>query len=36
MSPLSYEEALAFWYGRINYEVKAATPEDAQGQIIFL
>ena len=28
MSPLSYEEALAFWYGRINYEHRSPKPED--------
>jgi len=25
---MTYEEALAFWYGRINYEVRAAKPGD--------
>lgn len=25
---MTYEEALAFWYGRINYEVRAAQPGD--------
>src|SRR5215218_9695741 len=25
---MSYEEALAFWYGRVNYEVRAAGPGD--------
>jgi dihydrofolate synthase/folylpolyglutamate synthase len=25
---MTYDEALAFWYGRINYEVKAAQPAD--------
>ena len=25
---MTYEEALAFWYGRINYEVRAAQPDD--------
>ena len=25
---MTYDEALAFWYGRINYEVRAATPGD--------
>ncbi|CAN5511300.1 folylpolyglutamate synthase/dihydrofolate synthase family protein [soil metagenome] len=25
---MSYDEAIAFWFGRINYEVKAAQPED--------
>lgn len=25
---MTYDDALAFWYGRINYEVKAATPAD--------
>lgn len=25
---MTYDEAIAFWYGRINYEVKAATPAD--------
>lgn len=25
---MTYEEATAFWYGRINYEVKSATPAD--------
>jgi dihydrofolate synthase/folylpolyglutamate synthase len=25
---MSYEEALAFWYGRINYEVRSAGPGD--------
>lgn len=26
--PLSYPDAIAFWYGRINYEVRAADPAD--------
>jgi dihydrofolate synthase/folylpolyglutamate synthase len=26
--PLSYEQALAFWYGRINYEQRSPKPED--------
>jgi dihydrofolate synthase/folylpolyglutamate synthase len=25
---MTYDEALAFWYGRVNYEVKAARPTD--------
>jgi dihydrofolate synthase/folylpolyglutamate synthase len=25
---MTYEEALAWWFGRINYEVRAATPRD--------
>src|SRR4051795_10450206 len=25
---MTYEEALAFWYARINYEVRAAKPGD--------
>src|SRR5436853_5181365 len=25
---MTYDEALAFWYGRINYEVRAAKPGD--------
>src|SRR5262245_61484791 len=25
---MTYDEALAFWYGRINYEVRAARPGD--------
>jgi dihydrofolate synthase/folylpolyglutamate synthase len=25
---MTYDDALAFWYGRINYEVRAATPAD--------
>ena len=25
---MTYDEALAFWYGRINYEVRAAGPGD--------
>jgi dihydrofolate synthase/folylpolyglutamate synthase len=25
---MTYDEALAFWYGRINYEVKSAVPGD--------
>jgi dihydrofolate synthase/folylpolyglutamate synthase len=25
---MTYDEAIAFWYGRINYEVKAAGPDD--------
>ena len=25
---MTYEEALAFWYGRVNYEVRAAGPGD--------
>lgn len=25
---MTYDEALAFWYGRINYEVRAAKPDD--------
>jgi dihydrofolate synthase/folylpolyglutamate synthase len=25
---MTYAEALAFWYGRINYEVRAAEPDD--------
>lgn len=25
---MTYDEALAWWYGRINYEVRAAGPED--------
>jgi dihydrofolate synthase/folylpolyglutamate synthase len=25
---MTYDEALAYWYGRINYEVKAANPGD--------
>jgi dihydrofolate synthase/folylpolyglutamate synthase len=25
---MTYDEALAFWYGRINYEVRAAQPAD--------
>ncbi len=25
---MTYAEAVAFWYGRINYEVRAATPDD--------
>jgi dihydrofolate synthase / folylpolyglutamate synthase len=25
---MTYDEAIAFWYGRINYEVRAATPAD--------
>lgn len=26
--PLSYPDAIAFWYGRINYEIRAADPAD--------
>ena len=26
--PLSYDEALAFWYGRINYEQRSPQPSD--------
>ena len=26
--PLSYEQALAFWFGRINYEQRSPKPED--------
>lgn len=25
---MTYDEAIAFWYGRINYEVRSATPSD--------
>lgn len=25
---MTYDDALAFWYGRVNYEVKAAGPDD--------
>ena len=25
---MTYDEALSFWYGRINYEVRAAQPGD--------
>src|SRR5438874_2777655 len=25
---MTYDEAIAFWYGRINYEVRAAEPAD--------
>src|SRR5919198_6578945 len=25
---LTYDDALAFWYGRVNYEVRAAAPAD--------
>jgi dihydrofolate synthase / folylpolyglutamate synthase len=25
---MTYEEAMAFWYGRINYETRSATPAD--------
>ena len=25
---MTYDDALAFWYGRINYEVRAANPAD--------
>ena len=25
---MTYDDAIAFWFGRINYEVKAAAPED--------
>ena len=25
---MTYDDAIAFWYGRINYEVRAATPAD--------
>lgn len=25
---MTYDEAIAFWYGRINYEVRAASPHD--------
>src|SRR5919109_4507967 len=25
---LTYDEAIAFWYGRINYEQRAAKPSD--------
>jgi dihydrofolate synthase/folylpolyglutamate synthase len=25
---MTYDDAIAFWYGRINYEVRAATPHD--------
>jgi dihydrofolate synthase/folylpolyglutamate synthase len=25
---MTYDEAIAFWYGRINYEIKAAQPSD--------
>ena len=28
LTPMTYDEAIAFWYGRINYEVRAAQPED--------
>ena len=26
--PMTYDEAIAFWFGSINYEVRSATPED--------
>ena len=26
--PVTYEEALSFWYGRVNYEVRSAGPAD--------
>ena len=25
---MTYDEAIAFWYGRINFEVKSAQPDD--------
>src|SRR5262245_42271514 len=25
---MTYDEAISFWYGRINYEVRSATPAD--------
>jgi dihydrofolate synthase/folylpolyglutamate synthase len=25
---MTYEEALAWWFGRINYEIRSATPQD--------
>jgi dihydrofolate synthase/folylpolyglutamate synthase len=28
MAPLSYEQALAFWYGRVNYEQRTPHPDD--------
>src|SRR5438874_46901 len=27
-SPSAYEQALAYWFGRINYEVAAPQPDD--------
>jgi dihydrofolate synthase/folylpolyglutamate synthase len=27
-APMTYDEAIAFWYARINYEVRAAAPAD--------
>ena len=26
--PMTYDDAIAFWFGRINYEVRSATPAD--------
>ena len=26
--PMTYDEAIAFWFARINYEVRSATPAD--------
>src|ERR1043165_1295228 len=25
---MTYDEAISFWYGRINYEVRSAQPDD--------